>query len=233
MSSRLDRVLSVITTICLVVVTGMVVHARWNSTQMGTMPMVGAEVDDWDVLISSGIREGSQSAPIQIVEFMDFQCPFCKTYHGTLDSIMAAAPGSFAVTYRHLPLSYHPAAPAAAALGHCAHQIGRFREVAAAIYQYQERLNDIDWETVLAELSAEESRGLRDCMFSDQASAAVRVDEAIARELQVTSTPTVFINGRRLNSPPPADSLRAFGARASSGGPVFPSSSFLGGLFGG
>jgi protein-disulfide isomerase len=189
--------------------------------------MVGDRVPEWDALLAGGIRQGSEDAPVEIVEFMDFQCPFCRVYHRVLDSLMAVDPDGYAVTYRHLPLSYHPAAPAAAALSTCADKQGVFKRVADAIYQHQDQLNDVAWATVLEDLGGEQAHALEECMFSDLAVDAVRLDEALARRLEISATPTLFVNGYRMNSPPSADSLSALLARARAGEEVFAGRSLL------
>lgn len=223
MRNGLDRFLTVVTTGCLVVITLLMVRAQFSMPPEAGTQMREDLVDNWEQLISDGIRLGSPDAPLQIVEFVDFQCPFCRRYHEVLDSLMSIQPDDLSVVYRHLPLSMHPAAAPAAALAECGAERGTFGPVADALYARQDELGDVAWDSLLSGLPPGEVLELTQCMTSEEMGRSVDLDRRLASSMGVVATPTVFVNGYRFRTPPPADSLVAFIDRIESGRDLFPS----------
>ena len=138
---------------------------------------------------------GPADAPITIVEFSDFQCPYCKQWHQTVyEPLLAAYPGQIRLVYRHLPLtSIHPDAESAAEAAMCANEQNAFwgfhdklfegSSLSAGVYsQYASSLGlDMDkFET---------------CVNNRTYQQAVQKDSDFALDLGVNSTPTFFVNG--------------------------------------
>ncbi len=138
---------------------------------------------------------GPPNAPVTIVEFSDFQCPFCKQALPTLQRIQATFGDQVRQVYRHSPLPNHPAAFAAAAASDCAHEQGRFwpyHDLLFANYQTLEppRLKEY------ARAVGVDAKKFDACFDSGQSSEAVVEDLEDAQRYGVASTPTFFINGR-------------------------------------
>ena len=140
---------------------------------------------------------GPANAPVTIVEFSDFQCPYCKLSVPLIKEILAKYPGTVKVVYRDYPGPNHPHAPQAAEAAQCAGDQGKF-------WEYHDRLFDrqapgIGWD--FAALAKE--IGLKDDVFATCLNTR-RYREEVAKDLHdgfklgVTSTPTFFINGRPL-----------------------------------
>jgi len=146
---------------------------------------------------------GDPKAPVTLVEFSDFQCPVCRSLHDVLRGMLPNFP-QVRVVFKDFPLeSLHPWARTAALAGRCAYQQDpkAFWKVYDAIYDQQEVISAENAWSKMADFAA--ASGLNPdafkvCMASAEAAAAVDASRANGQQLEVNSTPTVFVNGRRL-----------------------------------
>src|SRR6266849_1819407 len=146
---------------------------------------------------------GDPKAAVTLVEFSDFQCPVCRNLHDVLRSMLPNFP-QVRVVFKDFPLeSLHPWARTAALAGRCAYQQDpkAFWKVYDAIYDQQEVISAANAWTKMADFAA--ASGLnpdafKACMAGPEAAAAVDASRANGQQLEDHSTPTVFVNGRRL-----------------------------------
>ncbi|MEP6960310.1 MAG: DsbA family protein [Nitrospirota bacterium] len=140
---------------------------------------------------------GPANAPITIVEFSDFQCPYCKLSVPLIKEILAKYPGTVKVVYRDYPGPNHPHAPQAAEAAQCAGDQGKF-------WEYHDRLFDrqapgTGWNfTELAKEIGLNQDAFATCLNTGRYREEVAKDLHDGFKLGVTSTPTFFINGRPL-----------------------------------
>jgi protein-disulfide isomerase len=148
---------------------------------------------------------GPADAPITIVEFSDFQCPYCRRWHDeTYEPLLAAYPGKIRIVYRHLPLvSIHPDAFSAAEAAMCAGDQNVF-------WQYHDKLFSSDslgnavYEQYARELSLDIPTFV-DCLTEHKFQDAIQADSDFAVNLGVRSTPTFFVNGLAIVGAQPLD----------------------------
>jgi protein-disulfide isomerase len=148
---------------------------------------------------ADGPQRGPAAAPVTIVEFADFQCPFCAQMKPVLNRIVQERPAQVRLVYRHLPIpQIHPGAVAAAEASLCAADQGKFWEFHDALYANPR-------DTAAEQLSAVAARvGLQRaafdrCVAERTHADAVRADMAAAERLGLEGTPAYFVNGRLLN----------------------------------
>lgn len=159
---------------------------------------VVASVDDDAVL-------GDPNAPITMIEFSDFQCPFCrKFYKETLPQIKKEyiATGKVKLVYRDFPLSFHPGATPAAEGTECAREQGKFWEMHDAIFDEQEKQGSgtiqftvDDVKKWAAKIGLNTSK-FNQCLDSGKYKQEVEKDIADGLAGGVSGTPAVFINGK-------------------------------------
>jgi protein-disulfide isomerase len=142
---------------------------------------------------------GPKDAPIVIVEFSDFQCPFCKRFHDeTLQPLLAAYPGKIRFVYRHLPLtSIHSEAFPSAEAAMCANEQNSFWDYHDKIYENQAALGRNFYLQIAGELGLDNAT-FEDCLNGEKYKDIVQRDLDFALNLGVNSTPTFFINGLAL-----------------------------------
>ncbi len=147
-------------------------------------------------------RGGPESAPIQIVEFSDFQCPFCGRVTPTLKQIEDEYGDKVRIVFKHLPLSIHPKAPAAHAASVAAHRQGKFWEMHDKIFANQREMSPEKYRSYAEELGLDLAQFDKD--VSDPAvKKKIQDDTSEAARLLVRGTPGFFINGRFLSGAQP------------------------------
>ncbi len=147
---------------------------------------------------------GDPKAPVTIVEYSDFECPVCRNLHDALRGILPNYPGKLRVIFKDFPLEQlHPWARTAAIAGRCAYQQkpDAFWKMYDLIYDNQEIISAENAWTKMTDYAAQaglDVSAFKSCMASPEASAAVNASHANGEKLEVNSTPTVFVNGRRM-----------------------------------
>ncbi len=152
---------------------------------------------DMAKLVDDDPVEGSADAPVTIVEFSDFQCPFCeKFYSDTLGQVRKdyIDTGKVKLVYRDFPLSFHPEAEKAAEAAECADDQGKFWEMHDKIFENQETMGVASYKQWAPTLGLN-SATFNKCLDSGEKAAEVQADFSAGQSAGVSGTPTFFING--------------------------------------
>jgi protein-disulfide isomerase len=151
---------------------------------------------------------GPDDAPITIVEFSDFQCPFCKRFHDeTYQSLLDAYPGQIRFVYRNLPLtSIHPDAMSAAVASLCANDQNVYWDYHDKLFS-SELLNRDVYVQYANELNLDAEK-FSACLESGKFDEFISQDMDFAFNLGVQSTPTFFINGLAIVGAQPLTSFQ-------------------------
>ena len=164
--------------------------------------------------ISGLPMRGNPDAPITIVEFSDFQCPYCSRGANTMEEVLEKYPNDVKFVFKHFPLDFHKWAKPASIAAHCAGQqnddafwtlhdkyfeLQKALTVENVVSKSKEALAGADlnmavWETCAGDPSSEAYQA---------ASAAVDADMALGQQLGVSGTPGFFVNGHFLNGAQP------------------------------
>jgi protein-disulfide isomerase len=151
--------------------------------------------------------KGPAGAKVTIVEFSDFQCPFCRRGHDTLAEVAKAYPNDVKVAFKHKPLPMHPEAEPAARASFAADKQGKFWEMADELFKSQDKLNAAFYEETAKKLGLNVDKFKKD-MASPEAAEAVKADSALADTLGVQGTPNFFVNGVAVRGAYPADHFK-------------------------
>jgi protein-disulfide isomerase/uncharacterized membrane protein len=165
-----------------------------------TQPIVDAHVD-------GGISEGPANAPIQLVEFSDFECPHCAQAYMTLRDLLPRYRDQIRFTYHHFPLSSdcnetmqqkgHEHACRAAIAGDCAAQGGKFQSYAGLLFANQGNLDDKSLRGYAKQVGLD--LGAFDkCVSTPAPAERIADDVKEAQKVGVRSTPTFLINNRKI-----------------------------------
>ena len=138
---------------------------------------------------------GSRNATVEIVEFSDFQCPFCQRLNVTLEQLKADYGDDVRLIFKDYPLPNHAQAFKAAEAGNCAHEQGKFWELHDVMFSNQSELEVADLKRHAGELGLDQA-SFDTCLDSGRFAASVSADLRLGQGVGVSSTPTVFINGR-------------------------------------
>ena len=151
--------------------------------------------------------KGPENAPITIVEFSDFQCPFCLNAFPTVQQVLATYGDRIHFVYRHYPLANHPRARPAAEASACANEQGKFWEFHDRLFSNQQSLEDADLKQHAAQLGMDAAQ-FNTCYDSRKYSADVDADIRVGDEAGVSGTPAFFINGRMLSGAQPFEAFK-------------------------
>jgi protein-disulfide isomerase len=161
----------------------------------------------YDVEIGDAPTLGPDDAAVTLVEFSDFQCPFCGRVTPTLRQIRETYGDDVRIVFKHLPLRIHPQAPQAHAAAEAAKRQGKFWEMHDRIFANQRELNEAQYIEYAEEIGLDIDRFKRD-MASAEVRKQVEADVAQAAQLGVTGTPGFFVNGRFLSGAKPFSSFK-------------------------
>ena len=150
---------------------------------------------------------GPASAPVEIVEFSDFQCPFCLRAHPTVDQVLKTYGDRVRFVYRHYPLPGHPAARPAAEASECAAEQGKFWPYHDRLFATQSKLSDADLKQDAVELGMDGAK-FNACVDSHKYAAKVESDLRAGQEAGVDGTPAFFINGRLISGAQPFEAFK-------------------------
>ena len=150
--------------------------------------------------------KGPDNAPVTIVVFSEFQCPFCARFAPTLKQIEDTYQGSVRVVFKHLPLSIHKDAVGAALAAEAARKQGKFWEYHDKLFADQKRLGPDDLKQHAKDLQLDLKRFEAD-MRDPQDEKRIKDDVAEAGTLGIAGTPGTFINGRFLAGAQPFTSF--------------------------
>lgn len=150
---------------------------------------------------------GSTTASVTIVEFSDFECGHCNQFHRVLDEVWRRYPRRIRVVFRHFPLNsqcnpavsseFHPLACTAAVAAECAGHQGKFWEYHDALFANQHQLRSETFRQLARNLGLDLAQ-FEACLASPEARSQVEEDTRLGARVGVNSTPTLFINGRRI-----------------------------------
>ena len=139
---------------------------------------------------------GPADAPITIIEFSDFECPYCQRWHEEVwKKLVVAYPSQIRLVYRDFPLySIHPNAGPAANAAACANEQGKYWEFHDLLFSGAEKLGEAAYRTYASALNMDLS-AFQLCLDENRYEAEVTADFEYASSLGISSTPTFFING--------------------------------------
>lgn len=153
--------------------------------------------------------KGPADAPVTIVEFSDFECPYCARVNPALDDVVEKYGDDVRLVFRQFPLmNIHPNAQKAAEASLCANEQGKFWEMHDAMFKEQRSLGVEQLKEKAARLDLDAS-AFNECLDSSRFAEAVMADLRAGTELGVSGTPAFFINGRFMSGAQPFDALAA------------------------
>jgi len=160
----------------------------------------------YEVPVGSSPIKGNAKAPVKIVLFSDFQCPFCSRVGPTLVELEKKYGDKVAIVFKHQPLPFHKDAPLAAQASMAAHQQGKFWEMHDVMFANQRALTPEDLEKYAQQIGLNMERFKQD-LNSEKIKAAIEEDKALGAKVGARGTPTLFVNGHKIVGAQPASAF--------------------------
>jgi protein-disulfide isomerase len=150
---------------------------------------------------------GPENAPVTLIEYADYQCPACRTYHPIVEKLLIEASTTVRFVARHFPLAGHRNAVVAARAAEAAGKQGKYWDMASLLFD-----NQPAWAKLTNSQASDIFKGYAERlglnivtyeadMASDEVDAKIDADKADGTKIGVNSTPTFFINGVAISSP--------------------------------
>jgi protein-disulfide isomerase len=193
---------------CALLVTGLVLRREFTlNSRAQPNPEEDSYVTGWREYATAGHRMGPSNPTVTLVEFSDFQCPACRDLSNSLQRLRAKHPRDVAVVFRHYPLPMHASANDAARASECAARQGRFEAYHDALFAAQEAVGKAPWSSFARTAAVRDLSAFDVCVRDPASGPAVARDILDGQHLRVTATPTILVNGARLNGTPGTDAL--------------------------
>lgn len=171
-------------------------HEKFTSS--GVVDQEGMVIPFFDVITKDDPQVGPEDAPITIVEFADFMCPYCAEEALAIRGIVAKYPNEIRYIFRDFPVEeLHPGSTEIHIAGECAQEQGKFWSFHDKVFQSQENLNSDTVKAFAAQVGLNINE-FDECVNSNRYRGEVATDLEDGREAGVYGTPTFFVNGRKI-----------------------------------
>jgi protein-disulfide isomerase len=170
-------------------------------------PKILLEPERTQVSEAGAPAKGPKNAPVTIIEFSDFQCPFCARVEPALQEMLKTYGDKVRLVYRQFPLGFHANAQKAGEASLCANDQGKFWEMHDAIFADQHALGVDKLKATAARLGLNTDQ-FDKCLDSGKYKAQVQKDVADGVAAGVQGTPTLFINGRVISGAVPFSEIK-------------------------
>jgi len=168
---------------------------------------VDASPEVYKIPLGDAPTRGGAQPKVSIVEFSDFQCPYCGRVETTLQRLSKDYGNDVAIFYRHNPLPFHPSAMPAALASEAARAQGKFWEMHDKLYANQQTLGPDNLETFARELGLDVS-AFKASLAAERGRDRIQVDMDLAAKFGARGTPTFFINGRSFIGAQPIEGFK-------------------------
>jgi protein-disulfide isomerase len=160
-----------------------------------------------DVAVGEAPVKGPKNAPVTIVEWSDFQCPYCSRVEPTIQQIETQYGNKVKVAWKNQPMPFHPFARPAAMAAMAANEQGKFWEYHDKLFSNQQQLDRASLERYAQELGLDMGR-FKGSLDSNKFESQIQADSAEGARLGATGTPTFYINGHQLVGAQPFESFK-------------------------
>lgn len=157
--------------------------------------------------IAGAPMRGAADAPVTIIQFSEFQCPFCSRVEPTIDQLLKDYDGKIKVVFKQMPLAFHDKAQKAAEASLFAHENGKFWELHNKMFANQSALTIEDIKKYATEVGLD-AAALEAALNSDKYKAAVEADVAAAGKAGISGTPSFIINGKLVVGAQPIENFK-------------------------
>jgi len=148
----------------------------------------------FEIAVGASPAQGPVGAPITLIEFSDYECPFCKAAALIVKQVQERYPTQLRLVYKNFPLEAHPQAKPAAEATMCAAEQGKFWEYHQKLFEKTPQIGAAQLSSIAGEAGLDEAQ-FEECLSSHRSTAVVQADLDAGKKAAVTGTPSFFVNG--------------------------------------
>ena len=150
-----------------------------------------------NIPIGNSPVRGNPNAPVTIVEFSDFQCPYCSRLQPTLKQVLKEYPDKVKLVFKEFPLSFHKEAKNASKATLAAGEQGKYWEMHDLVFENYNKLNEEKFKEIALKLGLDMDRFMKDYK-SNKYDEGIQKDINLGTSIGVRGTPSIFMNGKRM-----------------------------------
>jgi protein-disulfide isomerase len=180
--------------------------AAQAQAQAAKGPGAGTEV--YKVAVADAPTRGAKQPKVTIVEYSDFQCPYCSRAAATLDELLKSYSSDVQLAYKHNPLPFHQQAMPAALAAEAARDQGKFWEMHDKLFKNQTNLQRADLDKYAQEIGLDMGK-YKEAMEKEKGKDRIKSDMAEAEKFGARGTPNFFINGHNFRGAQPIEAFKA------------------------
>jgi protein-disulfide isomerase len=209
MKIKLDVVITATLVACAIITTGVVLRREYMgpADTRGPAEQKPVLIAQWQDYVGQGVGVGPTEAPIRLIEFADFECPYCGEFHKKLKAVAARYKNQIGLTYVHFPIPGHRFATPAARVAECAAEQGRFEAMHDRLFEEQDQFGLKPWDDYASAAGVPNIPAFDTCIKKTDSIPRVEEGKALGAKLNVQGTPTIIINGWKLGHPPTEQEL--------------------------
>lgn len=164
-------------------------------------------IEGWEAYLQHGVQLGPVDAPVRLIEFADFECPFCAKMHQDLKSLRQRYPAQVALAFIHFPLPMHRFAESAARAAEWAGKQGRFEQMQDRLFEQQSAFGLKPWPEFATQAGVLDMAAFEACLADAAPLPRIVHGRNLGEQLNIPGTPAILINGWQLARPPAAEEL--------------------------
>jgi protein-disulfide isomerase len=184
--------------------------AAADANEANSSPKPDLNQQVYKVPVGRAPGRGGAVPKVTIIEYADFQCPYCTRAHRTLQELAKTYDGAIRLYFKHLPMSFHNRAMASALAAEAAHEQGKFWPMHDKLLANQQKLSDADLEGYAKAIGLDMAKYKAALKNDARLRRRIEADQLEANQFGATGTPSFFINGQPLVG---AQSIDIFKAR--------------------
>lgn len=169
-----------------------------NNVQQPQAPAGDEYTKIHNIPVGDSPVKGKKDAQVTIVEFIDFQCPFCSRFHPVINEVLAAYPDKVNFVLKHFPLSFHAQARPAAKAAFAAGEQGKYWEMVELLLENNKDLSEEKFADLAKQMGLNVEKFKKDLVEKDEKwEQIINGDMFLAQQVEFKGTPTYYINGRK------------------------------------
>lgn len=206
---RIERGLTVVLAVSAVALAAVTIKREFfRGRELPPPPGSIVSVKRWKQFAVGRNTRGTAGAPVVIVEFSDFQCPYCAKVGALVSRLMEQCPGEITLVYRHYPVSAnHPMAMTAALASECSADQHRFWEFHDLAFGSPDTIATGRWESIAKGAGIPDLHAFLECVKKQDRMDLVARDTVAGARLGVRGTPTLLVNAQMVHGLPPEQVL--------------------------
>ncbi|MCZ7610347.1 MAG: DsbA family protein [Ignavibacterium sp.] len=196
MKIKTENILTGILVVCALIVTILFLRKEFSSKDTELNISI---IDNWKELIPEDEETNGNYSKVYLIEFFDYECPYCSVLDATLDTIKSKYIDKIKIIRYHFPLNIHPLAYRTAIAAECAGSQEVFDIYHKELMANQYKLNSINFTEIARLIGIKDIEKFQKCVNEEETADAISQNVKLAKKFNVSGTPTLIINNKMIS----------------------------------